>query len=261
MQVVVFWYIPPHGGWGLLRRQVSGGEKLVAKLLGRKKEVRKMEILNGSIAVAACALFTGTASADLFMQETPYLSGVDSPFAGHAGWQVEDFEDGFLNIPGLSASAGRVRGPGDNRDSVDGDDGFIDGWGTSGSSYIVNSTEARVDFSFDIGELGDLPTEAGLVFTDGIPGGTFIFKAWDADNNLIGIMELTLGDDARDGGTAEDRFIGVTSDLGISRIRLRSMEGGFELDHVQFGYGAIPAPGALALLGMAGLASRRRRRG
>ena len=223
--------------------------------------MRKMEIVGGSIAAAVCAIVASTASADLFMMETPYLSGLDSPFAGHAGWQVEDFEDGLLNIPGLSASVGRVRGPSDIRDSVDGDDGFIDGWGNDGYSYAINASEARVDFSFDIGELGKLPTEAGLVFTDGVANGTFIFKAWDADNNLIGTMELVLGDGARDGGTAEDRFIGVVSDLGISRIRLRAMEGGFELDHVQFAYGAVPAPGALALLGLAGIASRRRRRG
>ena len=67
-----------------------------------------------------------------------YLSEADSPFNGYDfdSFYLENFEDGLLNVPGVSASTGSVVGPGGATDSVDGDDGTIDGSGTSGKSYL-----------------------------------------------------------------------------------------------------------------------------
>jgi len=213
------------------------------------------------LGIAGASIFAASASADIFVGDAPYLSAEDSPFQSTDNELIiENFEDGALNVFGVSATAGRVRGPGDGRDSVDADDGAIDGFGNQGHSWIVTADDVRVDFIFDADDLGKLPAQAGVVWTDGAPGTTFIFKAWDANNERIGVMELALGDDVRNGTTGEDRLLGAVAEQGISRIRVRAMEGGFELDHLQFGFGAVPGPGALAALGLAGAVSRRRRR-
>ena len=73
-------------------------------------------------------------------------------------------------------------------------------------------------------------------------------------------MEFFALDDGRgQGGTAEDRFMGVIFSGGISAIEIRADLGRIELDHVQYG-NLVPAPGALGLLSLAGLFGRRSRR-
>lgn len=187
-----------------------------------------------------------------------YLQFSDSPFAGvsFSAFSLEDFEDGALNTPGATASAGTTLGPSPLTDSVDADDGVGDGSGTGGTSFFsVNATE----ISFDLGGLGTLPTHAGLVWTDvgEVTSGTFgigevVFSAYDGTGTLIGTLTETLGDGSDAGATAEDRFFGISDPNGIGRISL-SMTNSFdwELDHLQYGVApaAVPEPGALALLG------------
>src|SRR5262249_22605979 len=82
----------------------------------------------------------GTASTRYF-GPTPYLSFQDSPFRSgtFTYFYLEDFEDHLLNTPGVAADAGGVTsvifGPG-YHDSVDADDGVIDGHGGLGDSYF-----------------------------------------------------------------------------------------------------------------------------
>ncbi len=69
---------------------------------------------------------------------TPYLQTSDSPWLsqiGSANFYLEDFEDGLLNTPGVSATGANVIGPGGLTDSVDGDDGNVDGSGSTGRSF------------------------------------------------------------------------------------------------------------------------------
>lgn len=184
-----------------------------------------------------------------------YYSAADSPFASIAGssLKIENFEDGLLNQTGVKANQGFVKGPGWNTDSVDGDSGPIDGLGRSGHSFSTGSKNS-VRFVFKtVG--GNLPSMAGLVFTDGPANSVITFKAWDAFGNLIGKIKATLGDLARSGQTGEDRFFGVKSDTGISKIQIASNLGGIEIDHLQFAYGfaVVPVPPAIAL-GLVGLA-------
>src|SRR4051794_1842198 len=99
----------------------------------------------------------------------PYLSEADSPFAAsiQAGTtRLETFEDGALNTLGVSASTGETIGPSGITDSVDGDDGSIDGSGQNGFSYFASPGSIGVTFSFDAVALGGLPTHAGIVWTD-----------------------------------------------------------------------------------------------
>src|SRR5438034_5081946 len=92
-----------------------------------------------------------------FIGPTPYLSKNDSPFLTsiNAGTTfLETFESGALATPGVTASAGAVFGPGGLTDSVDGDDGAIDGSGTNGHSFFSGAGSTGITFTFDAGVLG-----------------------------------------------------------------------------------------------------------
>ena len=93
----------------------------------------------------------------------PYLSQANSPAGFHAGGApvfLETFEDGLLN-GGITASTGSVLGPGGSTDSVDADDGAIDGFGTHGHSFF--STTVRFTFSAPVtSPLDQVPLPAGL---------------------------------------------------------------------------------------------------
>lgn len=71
-------------------------------------------------------------------------------------FRLEDFEDALLNVPGVTPSAGAPFGPGSITDSVDADDGVIDGLGTGGNSFFSGSGGAGINFAFDAAALGAL---------------------------------------------------------------------------------------------------------
>ncbi|MCX4030002.1 hypothetical protein H0A36_01965 [Endozoicomonas sp. SM1973] len=168
----------------------------------------------------------------------------DSPFAGKNFnyFYLENFEDHQLNTPGISASAGGVTsvvyGP-RIHDSVDADDGVLDGNGLAGDSYFSWSGKDGITFSFDANELGALPTHVGIVWTDGL-GATF-FEAFDsADVSLGSIGPVNIATRGHAGQTDEDRFFGITNPNGISSIFISNAVGGIEVDHLQYGYVAQP---------------------
>lgn len=220
-----------------------------------------------------CAPFAGT-SQGAFLGPSPYLSFADSPFNGgsFSYFHLEDFEDGALNATGVSSlDPAVVTSPGPLTDSVDGDDGVIDGLGTAGRSYLSGSTS--LTFQFSAAALGGfLPTHAGIVWTDvgQVDGGTLgfgavTFSAQDGLGNLIGVFgPSVLGDGTISGATAEDRFFGIVHAAGISQITISmSNSADWEVDHLQFGR-VVPEPSTLALLasgvGMIGLFRLRRKR-
>ncbi len=222
----------------------------------------------GIVAVATCAssvLVSQAQAGAVFHSPTSYKSFTNSPWASENNdVTVEDFEDGELNAPGLSADAGIVRAPSLYTDSVDLDDGLLDGFGQDGFSYLSTDGAAGITFTFDgtvdRGAL-EFPTIAGLVWTDGNWASMVTFEAWDAQGDSLGLVQYVIGDENDGTGqTDEDRFLGVEFDGGISAIRISTEFGGIEVDHVQFGTQPVPAPAALSLLGVAGLVCRRRRR-
>ena len=145
-------------------------------------------------------------SADVALY-TPYLSVADSPWAlgavdFSAGYfHLEDFENNMSGIPITTPGAtGLIGGPmtsvccPNDHDSVDADDGAIDGSGLGGESwYAIGSSGVR--FEFDEVVLGSYPTHAGFVFTDGSTiGETLTFEAYDTTGAItagIFIDEVT----------------------------------------------------------------------
>jgi len=210
--------------------------------------------------ILVLALGSGPAMAQTTLGPTAYLSYGDSPFAAlsvNGYFHFEDFEDGFFNVPGVVADNGAVYGPAGLADSVDGDDGSIDGLGQSGRTFF--NTSGSVTFTFNSVTLGTLPTHVGLVWTD---GGNPTFTAYDVGNNLLGTVSGATADGSNSGTTAEDRFYGFIYAGGIASITMSA--GTWEVDHLQYGtLAAVPEPAAWAgLLGgmaLAVVALRRRR--
>jgi hypothetical protein len=222
------------------------------------------------VAAAALALGAQAAAAgDLYFEDTPYRSFADSPFSGlsFAWFHLDDFES--TRTPGYSVNAGIVLAPGTLTDSVDADDGSIDGDGTAGKSWFSNGATNVFTFTFDAGALGGLPTHAGIVWTDvglapPIDGISVVrFEAFGPAFATISPLEVLLGDGNASGGTSEDRFFGAADEGGIAMIRISMpLSVDWEVDHLQYGsLAAVPEPeqGLLMALGLGALAWRLRK--
>ncbi len=225
------------------------------------------------ICTMACLGVVSAPSAQAgLLGPTAYLSFSDSPFSGLTVadyFHNETFEDGSLNTPGLSVGpGGSLQGPGGLTDSVDADDGLINGSGTLGRSYFRGNGALGLTFQFSSSLPGGLPTHAGLVWTDGQVNTTVTFEAFDAANQSLGTINANgFATSGFAGQTAEDRFFGVFHAGGISSIKITHPGGGIEVDHVQYGRlleptAAVPEPTSLAVWGLIGLLAtyyRRRR--
>jgi hypothetical protein len=180
----------------------------------------------------------------------PAAGGAVSPFAGMSFryFHLETFEDGVLNTPGVIGAGGAVVGPGGNTDSVDADDGAINGSGTNGRSYFNVLGGVGVEFAFNAALLGGLPTHVGIVWTDGL--GVVTFTAYDANGVSLGTSTASPATPGFNGQTNEDTFFGIVA-AGISRIAISNVQpgtpAGIEVDHLQYG-APVPEPSALLLL-------------
>lgn len=158
-------------------------------------------------------------------------------------------------MPGVTTNAGPCVtsvcfGPGIH-DSVDGDDGAIDGSGLAGDSMFFGSGATGIRFTFNAAVLGALPNAAGIVWTDG--AGTVTFEAFDAIGGSLGTVTGCTPNGSVNGETAEDCFHGVTNAGGISAIFIKNSAGGIEVDHLQYGLRGevtVPEPASLLLLGV-----------
>ena len=224
------------------------------------------------VALCACALLAGSATALAApIGPTAYLQQSDSPFFGtdfSGGYfYLEDFEDHALNTPGATGLTGGPTsitfGP-TFHDSVDIDDGALDGSGLAGDSWFNGG--ASTGFSFNAAALGGLPTHVGVVWTDGPFNTPVTFIAMNADGSAI---SCSIGPSAGfanasfNGETAEDNFFGCIDPGGISKIEvINQFGGGIEVDHLQYGLAAappVPEPATLVLLALGGMLAARRR--
>lgn len=204
----------------------------------------------------------------------PYRSFLDSPFFARPviNFHLEDFEDGALNTPGVTVEPGTVvTAPGSATDSVDGDDGALDGNGQNGRSLYSNSAAgpmSKFTFEFDAAALGgEFPTLVGIVWTDvgnvtsgETYAGPVTVEAFDPSSTSIAVIgPVTVGGDGTvEGLTAEDRFFGFSHVPGIARLEISmSNSTDWEIDHLQYG---LPEPSTLGIgmLVLIGLTARRR---
>jgi hypothetical protein len=227
-------------------------------------------------ALGLAAAATSSSAAPQFFGPTPYLSAADSPIgaAGHVQFYLEDFEDGLLNTPGLSATGvGQLCVS--NEAGCFLHSGLEDSVGNGGDGNVGHSLFAgggSITLTFDASVLGALPTAAGLVWTDG--DNPIVFDAYGPGDVFLGEIVGNSADVNFSGGTAEDRFYGLTNAAGISKLVI-SDQSGLEIDHVQYGVdvaaprgtnggGGVPEPAAWALMlvgffGAGGMLRARRR--
>jgi hypothetical protein len=224
------------------------------------------------VAVLAASLVASAAPAATYLGPSEYRAFAEgdfrSPFATESftSFWLEDFEDGTLNTPGVSIrEIANTSIQTSYSDSVDADDGFIDGRATGNARSLFSAyTTTSFTFVFSAAELGGrLPTHAGIVWTDvGRNGGgtplardlieNTYFEAFGSTGDSLGIIgPFLLGDTSISRTAAEDRFFGVIDLAGISAIRI-SMPGltNWEVDHLQYGVSPIPEPGTALLLGV-----------
>lgn len=203
---------------------------------------------------------------------TPYLQFGDTPadfFCTACASHIEDFEDGMLD-GFLSINNGMIFPPNGttgtsnpSTDSVDGDDGAVDGIGLEGYSWFSGNGATSIEVSF----ANDVKA-AGLVFTDGdSDSSNVLLEALDMSGNVLALINAgDLADDSFFGETEEDRFLGFTDmDAAISSIRISIDAGsGIEIDHIHWQEAcAVPEPSTsfLALFGVLGFWGYRRRSG
>jgi predicted secreted protein len=160
---------------------------------------------------------------------------------------LEDLRDGTVNTPGLTVSPLNVV-PGD---SVDEDDGAINGNGTSPFSLRGDgSNSAQLELRFNAGVLGKLPTHVGVVLTDGNKNAKTRVDVFDVSGTLVGTTNANLTNSFLDnsfngGGAGEDRFFGFISAQGIAKMTVTNIRAGgsgssaFTIDHIQYGFDPI----------------------
>jgi hypothetical protein len=240
------------------------------------------------LAIALIALAIGlplsfSANAATF-GPTPYSTPADSPFSGFdfsgGYFFLEDFDDHLVNTPGAASGPGGFASteiPGMTGSLID-QVGLEGGCPPGGATipcdtwFFAANFPARLSFTFNAAALGGtLPNAVGIVWTDGAFPGDAVVEAFDAliGGNSLGVINApNIADDSRAGTTDEDRFFGITSDVGIARLEIGHSSGGLEVDHLQYGFGVAPAqngrvpePGSVALfgLGLVGLWLARRR--
>lgn len=171
---------------------------------------------------------------------TRYLSFADSPLnvPGSTYFWLEDFEDQALDTLGVTPSPGWIPLI---SDSVDGDDGSIDGSSLHGYSYYSGHSQHSLTLTFNPAELGGhLPTHAGIVWTDvGSEAGGYgdvLFQAFDASGKLLKSITAYLGEGSGMYETDEDRFFGVIYAAGIGSISISmSSSTDWTVDHLQYG--------------------------
>ena len=220
------------------------------------------------ISLTLALVFAGPAGAATFYGPTaPYLQASDSPFDGisFGYFHLDDLEDGALDTPGITANGGVVP-PGSFTDSVDADDGVIDGDGTAGHSYLTATSSCCstqyliVDFA--AASLPSLPTHVGFVFTNAFTPINLAIEVFDGGGASLGSMSYPGFAPAGGISTANAQFFGASDPAGISRIEFAygGTSTSMEFDHFQYGsVVAVPVPAvgslgqALLALGIAGL--------
>lgn len=200
-----------------------------------------MRTLFSISVLAACLTTPSIFAATTFFQPVAYTSIADTPddflcnLCDDCVSVLEDFEDGMLDHGiVLTSLDGQIIGPGFSSglegltDSVDGDDGVIDGIGNEGYSYFSPGNSITIDLPSPM-------KSAGFVWTDGDRNSMTTVEFYGPGGLLGSIGPLGLADDSFQGTTGEDTFFGAQDPDGITSIVVTNAGGsGIEIDHIQF---------------------------
>ncbi len=190
-------------------------------------------------SLTALAISTAAAASDalVVLYGQPYTKVADSSLFGAMSldddYWCETFEDGLVNIPGLSMSGGVIATPGGQTDSVDADDGSIDGSGNGGRSYRA-TLGSPITINVSSAALAGLPERLAFAWTDGPQNSTLTITVTTGTGAAFVRTVGPLGDAGSGGATAEDRLVAVTASDGIAQVVIASGGATFEIDHVQF---------------------------
>ena len=214
-----------------------------------EKKITELENQNNDLNVVKSSTFdpkpepTPSEKIQLYGPEK-YLSFDDSPFLdmrkNSEYFYLLDFEDQVINVPGVKAINGvpifdtpqSLNGV----DSVDFDDGYLDGVGRGGSynyEYVPYG-----EFEFDQNILGKLPTHVGFVVTDADWNVTVTIEVFGPNGAKLEkkFESVAVGDQISQAGeTAEDVFFGFMSSEGIKKIKITIHGNAIEIDHLQYG--------------------------
>lgn len=210
-----------------------------------------MKLSSFAIAFLAVTCIPLTSLGDtILFGPTSYLQQADTPadfycnLCAECEHVLEDFEDGTLDSRfTVTATDGMIIGPAFGTgvsgltDSVDGDDGAVDGVGNEAWSFFSPGNSVTITF--------DEPVKsAGVVWTDGDIGTMTTFEAFAADGTSLGsVGPVSLSDNSFQGTTAEDAFFGAMNLDGIAYITLTNAGGtGIEIDHMQTSSCDCPRP-------------------
>ena len=216
--------------------------------------------VTGFVAAAAAFVVASTASAGFVVEDAPAWRGDANTLYG--GWEsfsnanyAPNFAEtgnmgGFGSIYNFSgsaiiASSGNIYDPGGSLNmhhyvqDVTGDiTDAVFNISAAGSGFDMNSVIFQ--WSAADGSSGYLNTDANVNFYQEIPG-------FGSTANMSWVYDLS----AIDADVTSVAFI----------ISANGPHASYDAGAIDIRYAAIPAPGALALLGLAGVAGRRRRRG
>jgi hypothetical protein len=199
--------------------------------------------MRSAIVALAAGTITLTASAGMvYEDEGTFLDNILPAFLleDFDGYVYGGFTEYTLDIGPMNGFAGTISAEG-------GANSFL--WSGDGNMSTENATDyLRVDFT------GDPVTAVGGWFFASDISGYFV-------PNRPVVIDLSDGTHYEFVPTSDTDFRGFTTDEPISWIKIDCPDDASyywsTMDH--FYVGAVPAPGVLALLGLAGLARSRRR--
>ena len=217
------------------------------------------------ITLAVVTVLVTPLDAAQFVPQNAYRGVDDSPFHdfGVDGTLLlEDFEDGELNIPGVSqvseaglGSSINVIGHGFSvaADVLDGGLGrALEAHPTICATSYPLQCPARVIFEFNTEPFGILPTFVGFAWTDAVRAAESDFhphasvKVVDANGAVSqsSINGLPLRQSLED-SHSDDIFVGFINDTGISRLEFTVITNGgpgghLAIDHLQMGVASLP---------------------